>query len=487
MAIRFSQPKPLHKLRYLTRTLNSASSSISAVSPLNFAEKPEPTIEKHDPFSSPLNIYDHEKLFSLISSAKLLRSVFNLNLAAVEPVVDLGKWVMNSRLMDIDITREAVTGLVRHTFYEHFCAGESSAEAERCVEKVNEAGLRGMLVYAVEHTDDENECDQNLRGFLQTVESAKTLAPSSVSFVVAKISAICPMSILKRVSDLLRWQQKDSSFRLPWKFNDFPIFSDHSPLYHTLERPEPLTQEEENELQVGYDRLLKLCRECEEGNVPLVLDAEDTVVQPAIDYLTYASAITYNKVDNIIVYNTIQAYLKDAKERMLLATEAAEKMGVPMGFKLVRGAYMSSESRVATSLGCESPIHNSIQETHACYNECASFMLDKIANGFGALVLATHNVDSGQMAAAKAMDLGIDKRSSRLEFAQLYGMSEALSFGLKNAGFKVSKYMPYGPIDMVMPYLLRRAEENKGFLAASNLDRQLMSKELKRRLSASIF
>ncbi|KAJ0098310.1 hypothetical protein Patl1_21549 [Pistacia atlantica] len=172
---------------------------------------------------------------------------------------------------------------------------------------------------------------------------------------------------------------------------------------------------------------------------------------------------------------------------MLLATEAAEKMGVPMGFKLVRGAYMSSESRVATSLGCESPIHNSIQETHACYNECASFMLDKIANGFGALVLATHNVDSGKMAAAKAMDLGIDKRSSRLEFAQLYGMSEALSFGLKNAGFKVSKYMPYGPIDMVMPYLLRRAEENKGFLAASNLDRQLMSKELKRRLTASIF
>lgn len=213
--------------------------------------------------------------------------------------------------------------------------------------------------------------------------------------MVVKISAICSMSLLKRVSDLLRWQQKDSSFSLPWKLNDFPIFSDISPLYHTLERPEPLTPEEETELQLGYERLLKLCHECQEGSVPLVVDAEDTVVQPAIDYLTYASAITYNKVDNLIVYNTMQAYLKDAKERLLLATEAAGKMGVPMGFKLVRGAYMSSESKIASCLGCESPIHNSIEETHACYNDCASFLLDKIANGSGALVLATHNVKSG--------------------------------------------------------------------------------------------
>lgn len=182
MAIRFLQPKLLHNARSFTRPLSSASSSLTSVSPLNFAEKPNPTIEKHDPCSSTLNIHDHQKLFRTISSAKLLRSWLNLNIAAVGPVVDLGLWVMNSRLMDIDISREIITGLVRHTFYEHFCAGESAAEAERCIEKINETGLRGMLFYSVEHTDDKNECDKNLRGFLQTAESAKSLDPSAVRF-----------------------------------------------------------------------------------------------------------------------------------------------------------------------------------------------------------------------------------------------------------------------------------------------------------------
>lgn len=210
-----------------------------------------------------------------------------------------------------------------------------------------------------------------------------------------KMTAICPLNLLERVSDLLRWQKKDPSFNLAWKQNTFPIFSDSSPLYHTLTKPEPLTPQEEHDLQLGQQRLLKLCQKCVEANVPLVVDAEHTSVQPAIDYLTYSSAIKYNKDDNPIVYGTIQAYLKDAKERLLLVTKAASKMGLPMGFKLVRGAYMSSERKLASSLGYESPVHNSIQGTHACYNECASFMLERIANGLDGLILATHNVESG--------------------------------------------------------------------------------------------
>jgi proline dehydrogenase len=217
-----------------------------------------------------------------------------------------------------------------------------------------------------------------------------------VSSVVAKVTAMCPLSLLERVSDLLRWQQRDPSFNLPWKQNSFPIFSDSSPLYHTLKKPEPLTPQEENDLQLGQERLWKLCEKCVQVNIPLTVDAEHISVQPAIDYLTYLTAIKYNKNDNPIVYGTIQAYLKDAKERLLLATKAADKMGVPMGIKLVRGAYMSSERKTASSLGYESPIHNSIQETHACYNDCVSFMLEKIANSSNAVILATHNVESGK-------------------------------------------------------------------------------------------
>ncbi|EEF41172.1 proline oxidase, putative [Ricinus communis] len=301
------------------------------------------------------------------------------------------------------------------------------------------------------------------------------------------MTAICTLKLLERVSDLLRWQQTDPSFNLPWKQNTLPIFSEASPLYHTLEKPESLTPEEECELQLGQQRLLRLCQECVDANVPLVVDAEHTAIQPAIDYFTYSSAIMHNKDDNPVVYNTIQAYLKDAKQRLLLATKAADKMGVPMGFKLVRGAYMSSERKLASALGYDSPIHNTIQQTHSCYNDCASFLLDTITNSSHGIILATHNVESGRLAAKKARELGIRNGDQKLEFAQLYGMSEALSFGLRNAGFQVSKYIPFGPIDTVIPYLLRRAEENRGLLSASNLDRELMMKELNRRLKAAIF
>lgn len=403
--------------------------------------------------------------------------------------MDFGTWVMKSKLMDMEVVRDIVMGFVRHTFYEHFCAGEDALGTQNTVQKLYRGGdgLRTMLVYAVEYASDNVSCDRNLEAFLQTVETAKSLPPSSVSFVIVKISAICPMKLLERVSDLLRWQHKDPSLNLPWKLDTLPIFSSISPTYHTLKKPEPLTLEEEHDLQLAHQRLLKICENCLEANVPLTVDAEHTSVQPAIDYLTYSSAIKYNKDDNIIMYGTVQAYLKDAKERLLLASKAADKMGVPMGFKLVRGAYMSSERKLASSLGFESPIHNSIQETHACYNECASFMLDKIANGPGAVVLATHNVESGRLAVEKAHDLGIGKLNQKLEFAQLHGMSEALSFALRNAGFQVSKYMPYGPVEIVIPYLLRRAEENRGLLSTSTLDRELMRKELKRRLKASVF
>ncbi|KAL4354190.1 hypothetical protein GQ457_06G026410 [Hibiscus cannabinus] len=489
-----SSPKLLKNLRSLIRPLNAASSSsAAAVSPLNFDDKPElSAVEKlhptlHQPTTTnPLDFDDHQKLFASVSTLKLLRSSVNLGLASNETFVDFGMWVMNSRLMETPLVRDIILKTVKHTFFEHFCAGETPAEAADCLSKIEEAGLRGMLVYAVEHTTDNAGCDRNLEGFLQSVEFAKSLPPSSVSSVVAKITAICPLGLLRRISDLLRWQYKDPSFTLPWKLNTLPIFTDSSALYHTLQRPEPLTPEEESDVELAHQRLVKLCQKCADNNVPLIIDAEDTSIQPAIDYFTYSSAIVYNKHDPI-VYGTIQAYLKDARERLFNAAKTAESLGIPMGFKLVRGAYMSSETKLASSLGFDSPVHNGIQDTHACFNDCASFMLEKIAYGYGGLVLATHNLESGQLAASKARDLGIQKGNRRFEFAQLYGMSEALSFGLRNAGFQVSKYLPYGPVDMVMPYLLRRAEENRGLLSTSSLDRVLMGKELKRRLKSLQF
>ncbi|KAI3713104.1 hypothetical protein L1987_71675 [Smallanthus sonchifolius] len=434
------------------------------------------------------SIFDFEDtkgLFSSVTTGKLIRSAANLNLAAVEPVVDMGVWVMRSRVMQVGLLREVVLGSIKHTSYEHFVAGADLEETGRTVKKLWESGLRGMLDYGLEHTVDNESCDKNALQFIKTVESTQSLPPSSVSFVVVKITAICPISLLKRVSDLLRWEYKNpTSTNLPWKLKTLPIFSESSPFYHTLQKPSPLTAEEEHDLELAHQRLINICNKSIECNVPVVIDAEDTSIQPGIDYFTYSTAVMYNKGQKPLIFGTIQAYLKDAGERLVEAKKAADKMGLPVGFKLVRGAYMWSESQLANSLGVESPIHNSINETHNCYNGCASFMLDEISNGAGGLILATHNLESGKLAAQKARDLGIGKDSEKLEFASLYGMAEAMTFGLRNAGFGVSKYLPFGPVDQIMPYLLRRAEENKGLLSSSNLDRQLMMKELKRRMKA---
>ncbi|KAE9590289.1 hypothetical protein Lal_00027993 [Lupinus albus] len=434
-----------------------------------------------------LNFNDPEKLFSSVSTSKLLRSSAVLHATAIGPMVDIGMWFMKSKIVQTGVLKNLVMSSVKNTFYDNFCAGEDAADAGRSIRWLNDVGLRGMLVYGVEDAHDNEGCDHNIKGFLHTVDVSLSLPNKSVSFVIVKITAICPMKLLERISDLLRWQKKDPSFILPWKQETLPIFAESSPLYHTQKKPNPLTLEEENDLQLANKRLLELCQKCVQSNIPLLVDAEHTTVQPAIDYFTYSSAIMHNKDENPIVFGTIQTYLKDSKERLLLTSKAAQKIGVPMGYKLVRGAYMSLEIKIAESLGYASPIHNTIHATHKCFNDCTSFMLEKIANGPGNVVLATHNIESGKLAAAKAHEVGLGKVNHKLEFAQLYGMSEALSFGLSHAGFQVSKYMPFGPVEMVMPYLLRRAEENRGLLAASGFDRKLMRKELGRRLKASVF
>ncbi|KAB2613736.1 proline dehydrogenase 1 [Pyrus ussuriensis x Pyrus communis] len=320
------------KLLKTIRPVNSASSTtISAISqPIGHAEKaPHPTTTTTNADSVTLSLSsfdDADKLFASVSTSRLLRAALNLHMVAVEPMVDVGMWVMRSRLMQTPLIKDVILGLIRSTIYDHFCAGEDAVAAGKSVMELNEAGLRGMLVYSLEYAGDNEACDRNLQGFLDTAESTKSLPPSSVSFIIVKITAICPTNLLKRASDLLRWQHQDPSFNLPWKRDTFPIFSQSSPLYHTLEKPEHLTPEEERDLELVHQRLLKLSQKCAEANVPLSVDAEYTSIQPAIDYLTYSSAIIYNKDDHPIVYGTLQAYLKDAKERLLLATKAADKM-----------------------------------------------------------------------------------------------------------------------------------------------------------------
>ncbi|PKA53920.1 Proline dehydrogenase 2, mitochondrial [Apostasia shenzhenica] len=447
---------------------------------------------------------EQDRLFAAVPTATLVRSLAVFSALAVGPAVDLGIAVMRSpAVMGNRAAREAVMETVRRTVYRQFCAGEDADEAGRTLRRLWGSGLRGILDYGLEDAGDSAECDRNLAGFLRTVEMTPALPPASVSFACVKITAICPIKLLERVSDLLRWEKKNPNLQLPWKQPSLPILADSSLLYHTPAIPDPLSDAEELDLGLSHQRLATLTRRCADADLPLLVDAEYTSVQPAIDYLIFSAALEFNRDERPILYGTIQAYLRDSKERLVQAVEAAEAAGISVGFKLVRGAYLSRETALAASLGAASPIHGSVEETHACYDDCAAFVLERIERGSCSVVLATHNLHSGKAAAAKAAELGIKKANGKLQFAQLMGMADGLSLGLVKAGFQVSKYLPFGPVEQVMPYLIRRAEENRGFLAGSAIDREHLwrveilintemkhcvrcRKELKRRMKVAV-
>ncbi|KAG6491877.1 hypothetical protein ZIOFF_046817 [Zingiber officinale] len=476
-----------------SRRLSSSASSLSAEVP-----------------SAPLDLADTRRLFASVPTSALVRSLATLSALAAAPLVDLGTAALraSTAAKERNLLRAAVFATARATVHRHFCAGEGVEEAARTVREMwAGARLRSILDYGMEDADDGTACDRNLAGFLRAVEMAASLPIASLllyipipkpsrnlkvrlsshqASVCVKITAICPISLLERVSDQLRWEQRDPSFPLPWRTNSFPVLCRSSPLYLTPREPEPLSEVEEDGLQLALQRLSTICQRCVEANTPLLIDAEYTSVQPAIDYFTYKAMQEFNRSEQPIVYGTIQTYLRDAKERMVSVVEAAEEEGFSLGVKLVRGAYLTRETKSSSSMGAPSPLHASIQETHECFDSCASFMMERVSRRPGAVVLATHNVQSGQAAATKAEELRIGKDDQKLQFAQLMGMADGLSLGLKNAGFQVSKYVPFGPVEQVIPYLLRRAEENRGFLSTSSADRKFIRKELLRRLVAAV-
>ncbi|KAG0617350.1 hypothetical protein M758_5G183700 [Ceratodon purpureus] len=423
-----------------------------------------------------------EAIFAGLSTKELIRTLFNLHLVAYEPMVDLSLKVLTSPMMRYALFQVPVNQVVKRTAYSHFCAGENVEEASRTLQRMWELGLRGILDYSSEDATDNKSCDKNLEKFIQVVQQTNQLPQGSVSTSCVKISAICPIQLLERVSNLLRWQHMHKEFKLPWKQDVIPFLAAESPTYHVTSPPDPLTKDEETDLALAHERLSKLCKTCEQEGLPLLIDAEYSSVQPAIDYIIYVAAAEFNKGSWPLIYGTMQAYLKDSFSRLQFAVKGSHERGLSYGVKLVRGAYITRENELASSLRAPSPIHSNIDGTHRCYDSCATFMLEQAANGDGAVVLATHNMDSGRKAAAKAQELGLSRRDPRVQFAQLKGMADMLSLSLAHAGFRVSKYLPFGPVPEVIPYLVRRAEENRGLLGNTVHERQAIRAELRRRL-----
>ncbi|XP_069788981.1 proline dehydrogenase 1, mitochondrial-like [Narcine bancroftii] len=241
------------------------------------------------------------------------------------------------------------------------------------------------------------------------------------------------------------------------------------------------TEEEEMQMKRMLQRMDVLAKKAMEMGVCLMVDAEQTYFQPAISRLTLEMQRKFNK-EKPAIFNTYQCYLKDSYDNVTVDVELSRRENWYFGAKLVRGAYMDQERKRAKEIGYEDPINESYEATNVMYHRCLDYILDEIkVNRRANVMVASHNEQTVTYTLHRMHDLGLHPSSRKIYFGQLLGMSDQISFPLGQAGYPVYKYVPYGPVEEVLPYLSRRAQENKGMVAGTQRERQLLWNELKRR------
>uniref|UniRef100_A0A3Q4M9C7 Proline dehydrogenase n=1 Tax=Neolamprologus brichardi TaxID=32507 RepID=A0A3Q4M9C7_NEOBR len=244
------------------------------------------------------------------------------------------------------------------------------------------------------------------------------------------------------------------------------------------------TEEEERQMKRMLQRVDILAKHAVENGVRLMVDAEQTYFQPAISRLTLEMQRKFNR-EKPVIFNTYQCYLKEAYDNVTLDVELSRREGWYFGAKLVRGAYMYQERARAKEIGYEDPINPDYEATNRMYHKCLEYVLEEIEHSRKANVMvATHNEDTVKFTLDKMNEMGLSPTENKVYFGQLLGMCDQISFPLGQAGFPVYKYVPYGPVNEVIPYLSRRAQENRGIMKGSQRERSLLWKELRRRLLA---
>ncbi|KAM9360227.1 proline dehydrogenase 1, mitochondrial [Symphorus nematophorus] len=247
---------------------------------------------------------------------------------------------------------------------------------------------------------------------------------------------------------------------------------------------ETFTVEEEKQMKRMLQRMDVLVKHAMENGVRLMVDAEQTYFQPAISRLTLEMQRLYNR-EKPVIFNTYQCYLKEAYDNVTMDVELSRREGWHFAAKLVRGAYMYQERERAQEIGYEDPINPDYDSTNRMYHRCLDYVLDEIAlNRNANVMVASHNEDTVKHTLRRMKELGLVPTENKVYFGQLLGMCDQISFPLGQAGFPVYKYVPYGPVNEVMPYLSRRAQENRGFMKGAQKERELLWQELKRRLTS---
>jgi proline dehydrogenase len=334
-----------------------------------------------------------------------------------------------------------VKGLIKNTVFEHFCGGETIDQSERTIKTLSRYHVGTILDFSAEGAHTEEGFDRTTDEILKTIEKAK--GNPDIPFTVFKSTGLVSIDLLTKV-----------------------------------QAKEALTAEEQEALQHFHDRVEKICAKAHSYGVPVMIDAEDSWIQNPIDDLAYEMMKKYN-LQRAIVFNTYQMYRRDMLDNLRNALHTAAMHNYFLGVKMVRGAYMEKEAERAEKMGYANPIHPNKQATDDSFNKGLAFCIDNKQRV--SLMCGSHNEYSNQYLTVLMEKHSMNKNDQRVWFAQLLGMSDNISFNLAKAGYNVVKYVPYGPVELVMPYLIRRASENTSVAGQSSRELTMIRKELARR------
>lgn len=384
------------------------------------------------------SIFENTEIaFALKSNSELNRAYFLFKMISIEPLVKLGTVLTNFAIK----AHLPIEGLIRNTVFDHFCGGVNEEDCLPVIEKMYAKGVSSVLDYSVEGKANMAEFDAALEVVLKTIDFAKN-------------NEAIPLAVFK------------------------PTGLGRFYLYEKISKGELLTEKEEEEWGRVVNRFEAVCKKCKAHDVAVLIDAEESWMQDAADALVTKMMQKYN-TDKPIVFNTLQMYRHDRLDFLKQQHALAKKEGFHLGYKLVRGAYMEKENKRALENGYLSPICISKQETDINFNAGLKYVLDNLQDI--ALFSGTHNEESSLLLMQLMQEHGIDNNDSRVWFGQLYGMSDHISFNLSHRGYNVAKYLPFGPVRDVMPYLIRRAEENTSVAGQTSRELNLLTKEIERR------
>lgn len=331
--------------------------------------------------------------------------------------------------------------LIKKTIFEHFCGGETIQECLPAIEELGRFNIGTILDYSVEGEGNDASFDATTTEIMATLDLAHR--STHIPFSVFKVTGVGEVAILEKV-----------------------------------QAGQTLSAAEQTSFDKTVKRVNAICARAHQYGVRVFLDAEESWFQDTIDQLAYQMMRRYNH-ESAIVWNTYQLYRHDRLEALEASATDAAANGYHLGAKLVRGAYMEKETRVATSQSRATPINASKQATDDLYDEALAFCVSHIDHV--SVCAGTHNEASSLLLTQLMQRHGLRPDDTRVWFAQLYGMSDNLSYNLANGGYNTAKYVPYGPVEAVMPYLLRRADENTAIAGQTSREFRLIQKEMRRR------